>query len=284
MLRRRRLGENHPAGTGIVADRERIAPRRLLRPGTAPSRPASLSPHRGRRTLSTMKIEIWSDVICPWCGIGQHRLERALDAFAHRDEVEVVHRSFQLDPHAPAEPRPVREVLARKYRATDAQVRAMGARVEAIAAADGLTPYVTVDNLGGNTRLAHELLALASDRGLEAAAWARLYRAYFADQRSIFDVDALVALAEEIGLDPADARAALTDGRYRARVEADGREAQALGATGVPFVVVDRRYAIPGAQPVETFLAVLERAWRDRPAGIDPGDDASCGPDGCALP
>jgi predicted DsbA family dithiol-disulfide isomerase len=209
-----------------------------------------------------MKLEIWSDVICPWCGLGQHRLDLALEGFAHRDAVEVVHRSFQLDPAAPAAPQPVRAMLAAKYRMNDAQLAATFARIEGLAAADGLSPYIVGDNVVGNTRLAHELLALASERGREAAAWQRLYRAYFAERRSIFDVDALVALGEEVGLDPAEARAALADGRYVARVEADGREARALGASGVPFVVIDRRYAIAGAQPIDTLRRALEHAWQ----------------------
>lgn len=209
-----------------------------------------------------MKLEIWSDVICPWCGLGQHRLDVALEGFAHRDAVEVVHRSFQLDPRAPAAPQPVRAMLAAKHGMNDAQLAATFARIEGLAAADGLSPYIVGDNVVGNTRLAHELLALASECGREAAAWQRLYRAYFAERRSIFDVAALVALAEELGLDPAEARAALADGRHVARVEADGREARALGATGVPFVVIDRRYAIAGAQPIDTVRRALEHAWQ----------------------
>lgn len=228
-----------------------------------------------------MKVEIWSDVICPWCGLGQHRLEQALAGFEHRAHVEVVHRSFQLDPGAPAVPQPVRTMLARKYRMNEAQLEATFARIEGLAATDGLAPYIVGDNVVGNTRLAHELLALAAARGREAAAWTRLYRAYFGERRSIFDVDALVELGTELGLDPAEARAALTDGRFRAQVEADGAEARALGASGVPFVVIDRRYGIPGAQPVEAFRQALEQAWRDQPTPIAT-DAASCGPDGCA--
>lgn len=231
-----------------------------------------------------MKVEIWSDLICPWCGLGQHRLDRALAAFEHAEHVEVVHRSFQLDPGAPQEPEPVARMLAKKGM-PPAQVSAMTRRVEALAAADGLSPYIVGDNIVGNTRLAHELLAMASERGLEAAAWERLYRAYFGEQRSIFDVESLVTLAGEIGLDPEEARAALTDGRYRARVEADGAEARALGCNGVPFVVLDRRYAVSGAQAVDVFLNALRQAWGDRPVPIVQGDGGvACGPDGCALP
>jgi predicted DsbA family dithiol-disulfide isomerase len=211
-----------------------------------------------------VNIEIWSDVICPWCGLGQHRLDAALAAFPHRDGVTVTHRSFQLDPSAPAATRPVRDMLRQKYGMNDAQLDASARRIEALAAADGLQPYHVGDNRVGNTRLAHELLAFAAERGREDAAWKRLYRAYFGEVRSIFDVDALVALAEDIGLDGTEARDALTTGRYTAKVEADGREARRLGCTGVPFVVIDRRFAVAGAQPLETFRAALERGWREQ--------------------
>ncbi len=205
-----------------------------------------------------MQVEIWSDVICPWCGLGQHRLDRAVAELARRDQVTVRHRSFQLDPDAPAEPRPVREMLrARGY--PEAALRATWARIEAMAAAEGLTPYL-LDNMVASTALAHELLALAAARGLEEVAWKRLYRAYFGERLSIFGVDALAERGVEIGLDPDEVRAALADRRHRPEVERDRREAHALGATGVPFVVIDRRVAIAGAQSIAVFREALERA------------------------
>ncbi len=248
------------------------------------TRPSSRSELRWRKT-TPVKVEIWSDVICPWCGLGQHRLERGIAAFEHRDEVEVVHRSFQLDPTFPETPRPVKEVLRRKYGLGDAQLGAMTAQIESLAASEGLAPYSVGENLVGNTGLAHELLAMASDRGLEDAAWKRLYRAYFGERRSIFELDELVALGEELGLDPSEVRAALHEGWFRAKVSADDREARALGATGVPFVVVDRRYAVAGAQSAETFRSVLEKVWSES-AGPAEGatEGPSCGPDGCVVP
>lgn len=213
-----------------------------------------------------MKIEIWSDVICPWCGLGQHRLDMALADFPGKEGVEVVHRSFQLDPSYKGDPRPVREMLAQKYRMPEPQMKATFGRIEGMAASEGLTPYFVGDNVVGNTRLAHELLAMAADKGLEDAGWKRLYRAYFGEKRPIFDLDSLASLGADIGLDPAEVRAALTDGRYRAKVESDGSEARNLGVTGVPFVVIDRKYAVSGAQPLETFREALARASQD-PAG-----------------
>ena len=208
----------------------------------------------------SLKVEIWSDVICPWCGIGQHRLDQALARFG--GDVELVHRSFQLDPNHPDETQPTREMLAQKYRLSPAQADAAFARVESIAKADGIEPYIVGDNLVGNTRRAHEWLAFASTKGLEEAAWKRIYRAYFGEQRSIFDVDTLVALGVEIGLVADETRAALADGRFRARVDADQREAAALGATGVPFIVIDRKVGVAGAQPVATIVEALQHAAR----------------------
>lgn len=229
-----------------------------------------------------MKIEIWSDVICPFCGIGQHRLDAALADFEHREDVEVVHRSFQLDPSfPPGTTRPTGEMLRAKYGMSQAQLEANTGRIEAMAAADGLSPYKVGDNLVGNTRLAHELLALAAERGLEDAAWKRLYRAYFGEGRSIFDLESLVPLGVEVGLQEDEIREALTSGRYTDKVEADGREARALGATGVPFVVIDRRLGMSGAQPLEVFRGALAKAWSERPQPVLVEGEDVCGPDGC---
>jgi predicted DsbA family dithiol-disulfide isomerase len=220
-----------------------------------------------------MRIEIWSDVICPWCGLGQHRLDAALADFPHKGDVEVVHRSFQLDPSFPLGTTvTAREMLAKKYNMNEAQHRAATGRIEALAAADGLAPYRVGSAVVGNTRQAHELLALAADRGMEDAAWKALYRAYFGEGRSLFDVDSLVAIGVEVGLIEADIREALASGLYKAKVEADGREARQLGCNGVPFVVIDRRIGIAGAQPTETFRGAIEKAWNDNVPPVAHGE------------
>lgn len=231
-----------------------------------------------------MKIEVWSDVICPWCGIGQRRLDAALDAFPHRDDVEVVHRSFQLDPTFPAgTTRPVRDMLKAKYGMSEAQLQASSRHLEGLAEAEGLVPYRVGQNDVGNTRLAHELLAFAQARGRAAEAWDHLYRAYFGQGRSIFDQASLVTLGEELGFEGAEIREALDSGRYRAQVEADGAEAHALGARGVPFFVIDRRFGISGAQPREVFTQALQQAWAQRPEALSTTDGAVCGDDGCEV-
>jgi predicted DsbA family dithiol-disulfide isomerase len=230
-----------------------------------------------------MQIEVWSDVVCPWCYIGKRRLETALERFPHRDDVEVVWRSFQLDPTIPeGETFPTLPALAAKYGASVDQMAANMKRVEELAAAEGLEYHLT-EGISGNTALAHELLHLAAEHGLQGAMKERLLHAHFEERRLVFDVESLVPLAVEVGLDEAEVRAALTERRYRAAVDQDAATAQALGATGVPFFVVDRKYGAAGAQPPELLLQLLERAWADaHPLVTVPAADG-CEGDSCAV-
>lgn len=206
-----------------------------------------------------MRIDVWSDVICPWCGLGKHRLETALAQLPEGERAEVVYHSFQLDPNAPLQAQSVRDLLKAKYGLDDAGFVRATARIEDLAEAEGLQPYHVGDNLSGNTALAHQLLALAAEKGLAAEAWDRLYKAHFGERRSIFEVDSLVDLGSEIGLEPAEVREALETGRYAAQVQAEGIQARRVGATGVPFYVIDNKYAVSGAQPPEVLLSVFEQ-------------------------
>jgi predicted DsbA family dithiol-disulfide isomerase len=210
-----------------------------------------------------VRVEVWSDVVCPWCYIGKRRLEAALERFAHRDDVEVVWRSFQLDPSVPeGETHATLPALAAKYGRSVEEMRGTMRHVEETAAGEGLR-YDLANGVSGNTLLAHELLHLAAERGLQGELKERLLHAHFEEGRSVFDVDSLAALAVEVGLDDAEVRAALADHRFRPAVQEDVATARALGATGVPFFVVDRRYGAAGAQPADQLLQVLERAWAD---------------------
>lgn len=208
-----------------------------------------------------MQVEIWADVVCPWCGLGTHRFRSALERFTHRDEVEIVHRSFQLDPTAP-EGRVVDtvDVLERKGYPRE-QIGGMMRRIEELAEADGLTPYRVATAKTGSTALVHELLAFADDLGRGEEAWAAAYDRHWGRNDDIFTLDGVLELAEEVGLDVDEAEAVLTDRRYGDRVRNDQAEAHDLGASGVPFFVIDRRFAIPGAQDTDQMLKVLERAW-----------------------
>ncbi|MEU8620840.1 DsbA family oxidoreductase [Streptomyces sp. NPDC048623] len=229
-----------------------------------------------------MRVEIWSDIACPWCYIGKARFEKGLAAFAHRDEVEVVHRSFELDPNrAKGDTGPVLEMLARKYGRSLDEARAMEAHVAGNAEAEGLG-YRTEGRDHGNTFDIHRLLHLAKDRGRQNELLDLAYRANFAEERSVFDDETLVTLAVEAGLDESEARAVLADPTaYADAVRADEREAAELGANGVPFFVLDRRYGVSGGQPAEVFTQALEQAWQGRALQpVGGGEAAACDVDG----
>ncbi|MEU2878834.1 DsbA family oxidoreductase [Streptomyces sp. NPDC007070] len=238
-----------------------------------------------------MRVEIWSDIACPWCYVGKARFEKALAGFAHRDRVEVVHRSFELDPHrAKDDVQPVLTMLTKKYGMSEAQAQAGEDDLGAQAAAEGLD-YRTRGRDHGNTFDMHRLLHLAKEHGRQSELLDALYRANFAEERSVFAEgdERLAELAVAAGLDADEVRRVLADpDAYADEVRADEREAAQLGATGVPFFVLDRRYGVSGAQPAEVFAQALAQAWQEHtPLTLlqdgDGGADA-CGPDGCAVP
>ncbi len=211
--------------------------------------------------MQPMKVEIWSDVVCPWCYIGKRRFETALERFTHKDQVEIVWRSFELDPQAPrATSGSLDEMLAKKFGISQARAATMNAQVTALAAEEGLD-YRLDQARHGNTFDAHRLIHLAAAHNLQAEAKERLLRAYFTEGRSISDPDSLVSLGVEIGLPADDVRAMLESDAYAAEVRADKRRAAAFGIRGVPFFVIDEQYGVSGAQPPEVFLDALEHAW-----------------------
>jgi predicted DsbA family dithiol-disulfide isomerase len=236
-----------------------------------------------------MRVEIWSDIACPWCYVGKARFEKALEAFPHRDGVEVVHRSFELDPgRAKGDVQPVIKMLTKKYGMSEAQAQAGEENLGAQAAAEGLE-YRTRDRDHGNTFDMHRLLHLAKEHGKQNELIQAFYQANFAEERSVFTEgdERLVELAVGAGLDEADVRKVLADPTaYADDVRADEREAAELGANGVPFFVLDRKYGVSGAQPAEVFAQALTQAWGERSPLqlIDQGDAEACGPDGCAVP
>jgi predicted DsbA family dithiol-disulfide isomerase len=211
----------------------------------------------------TMEVEIWSDVVCPWCYLGKKRFEQALARFEHRDKIQVTYRSFELDPAAPpGVTRPTVEILAQKYGMSADRAEQAQRQMEQRAAADGLT-FRMSGLRSGSTRDAHRLLQLAKASGRQDQLMERLQRAYFTEQDSIFDHDSLTRLAMEAGLDRDEVTEVLAGDRYADHVGTDEAMARVLGATGVPLFVIDRRYGISGAQPAETIIDVLERAWAE---------------------
>jgi predicted DsbA family dithiol-disulfide isomerase len=214
-----------------------------------------------------VRIDIWSDVVCPWCYVGKRRFERALGAFEDRATVQVVHRSFQLDPSRPkGQTQRRRDMLMAKYGLSAAQVEGLDARMEQTAAAEGLEYHLHPDGVTGNTFDAHRIIHLAAARGRQDAAVERLFRAYFTEGQSIFDTTSLVALAGDVGVDEADARKVLASDAYSDGVVADVREARALGVNGVPFFVIDNRFGVSGAQGTDVFAQMLARARSHRAA------------------
>ncbi|MFF7451569.1 MULTISPECIES: DsbA family protein [unclassified Streptomyces] len=234
-----------------------------------------------------MKVEIWAEVTCPWCGLGSHRVDRAVERFEHSDQVDVVHRSFPLDGGFPTDRTvSVREALLSKHGISGAQAKAATRHIETLAGAEGLSPYRVLDNVVGNTELAHEFLAHASAEGKNREAWDTIFQTYFGKAEPVFALEDLLHLSDELGLDRDLTRQVLTDRRYRTQVKDDARRAQRLGATGAPFIVVDGRYGVPGAQDRDTLLDLLQTAWDEtHPITLTPAGDApGCGPDGCAVP
>ena len=208
-----------------------------------------------------MQVDIWSDIVCPWCYLGKRRFEKALAEFHGRHDVRIAHRSFQLDPtRARGETFSRRDMLQSKYRLSEDQVRAMDAKMEQTAAVDGLEYHLTEAGLTGNTLDAHQLVHLAASHGREDAMLERLYQAYFTEQRSVFDLESLVSLAVEEGLGAPAVREALESNRCVDAVTRDLTEARSLGVTGVPFFVIDHRYGISGAQAVDVFSRALTMA------------------------
>lgn len=228
-------------------------------------------------------VEVWSDIACPWCYIGKKRFETALARFPHRDRVQVVWRSYQLSPETPAGlRRPEVEALVEMKGMPAEQVQQMFAHVARTAAADGLTmDFGTV--IAANTFDAHRLVHIAGDRGDEVMA--ALFRAHFSEGRVVDDRDELVAIAAEAGLDAEAVRAALDSDAEADRVRDDLAQARALGISGVPFFVANRAIGVSGAQPVDVFTQLLEKAYADAgPIVTLAGDaDGACTDGACAV-
>lgn len=210
-----------------------------------------------------MRVDIWSDVVCPWCYVGKRRFEAALAEFPHRDGVEVHWRSFELDPRAPR----LRdgnhiEHLATKYGIPRTQAEAMDAQITEAAGAVGVDLRLDLAR-SGNTFDAHRLLHLAADHNLADQVKERLLKGYFTDGEPIGDPATLARLAVDGGLPAAEVDDVLAGDRYADAVRADEATARAYGATAVPFFVIDETYGIAGAQPPEVFANVLERAWSE---------------------
>lgn len=213
-----------------------------------------------------MKVEIWSDVVCPWCYIGKRRFEAALSAFEHRDSVEVTWRAFELDPSAP--PRhegPYVDRLAAKYGMSVEEAQGYIDHMVATGAEAGVALRFERAR-PGNTFDAHRLLHLALQQGAQDALQERLLAATFVEGAPVGDREVLLGLAAGAGLGAAEARLVLDGDGFAAEVRADEERARDLGITGVPFFLIGGAYGVDGAHPPEVLLAALEKGW----AGASP--------------
>jgi predicted DsbA family dithiol-disulfide isomerase len=213
-----------------------------------------------------MKVEIWSDIACPWCYVGKRRFEQALQQFEHVSDVEVVWRSFELDPHAPrthAESQD--ELLAKKYGLPVEKARAMNERMTGEARKEGLDFHLDRVKVG-NTFDAHRLVHLAAESGRADAMKERLMRAYFTEGEAVGEPDTLIRLGTELGLDEARVREVVDGDAYADDVRADEARARSFGIGGVPFFAIDERYGVSGAQPAEVLLDALRQAYEEAEA------------------
>jgi len=205
-----------------------------------------------------MKVEVWEDVVCPWCYIGRKRFEKALAQFDGRDAVEVTLRSFELNPDAPDHPGlSLEQMLVRRYGLSPEEARAANERVTKVAAEEGLEFHLELAH-PTNTLAAHRLLQLATVRKLRPSVEDRFQRAYFTEGASLSDPETLLRLATEAGLGVEDCRHVLSGQAFTLQVRADESEAQNLGAEAVPFFLFDRRRTVSGAQPTDLFLQALK--------------------------
>lgn len=208
-----------------------------------------------------MKVEIWSDVMCPFCYIGKRRFEKALQNFEYADEVEIVWRSFQLNPDLETNPDAnINEYLAEAKGWSVEQARQMNKRVTDMAAEEGLE-YNMEQAVVANSYDAHRLVQFAKDRGKATEMEEALFKAYFSEGENTADHATLINLSEHIGIDPTEAKSILDDDKYANAVNHDLQLAQNINITGVPFFLFDRKFAVSGARETEVFLKALKQSW-----------------------
>ncbi|HRN62732.1 MAG TPA: DsbA family oxidoreductase [Luteimonas sp.] len=233
-----------------------------------------------------MRIDIWSDVVCPWCWIGKRRFQRALELLGDdAPQVEVRWHPYLLDPEAGTEPVPLREAYAKKFGGAERTAQ-MLASTQATARAEGLPFDFDQGQVRVTTLPAHRLLWLAAREGDADAVGEALFHAHFAEGRNLADPEVLVAAGVAGGLAEARIRDFLAGDEGAAEVRAQVAQAQAMGIRSVPTFVIDGRYAVQGAQPPEVFAEALRRASADVAAPepeSEPAPDDACGPDGCRI-
>ena len=210
-----------------------------------------------------IRVDVWSDVVCPWCYIGKRRLEAAIDLHQQSpdaSEVEVVFHSFQLSPDTPSDiDETALDYLVQHKGIDEGRARAMQKHVTHVASTVGLT-YDFDRARSANTHLAHQLIHFGAEHEAQAEVKERVFKAHFTEGRHIGSIDTLVEITTEAGLDPGQARDALETGKYASAVEQDKGLAARIGINGVPFFVFDGKVGVSGAQPPETLLDAMRQA------------------------
>jgi len=210
-----------------------------------------------------MIVEIWSDIACPWCYIGRRRFEKALANFEYRDQVTIIWRSFELDPNAPRDyTGNVNDLLVERYGMSHEKAERLNLHVTELAALEGLEYHMDRAH-PVNSLDAHRLIHLAAKHNLQSEMKERLQKAYFTEGKVVSDLETLVCLAVDVGLNAEETRQILGSDSYLDAVRADQERAQELGIQGVPFFLLEEKFAVSGAQPTELFTTALHRAWSE---------------------
>lgn len=240
--------------------------------------------------MKIMKIEVWSDYVCPFCYIGKRHLEQALEQFSHKDQVEVTYMSYELDPNSPKDfGKSYGELLAAKYGMSAKKAKRTLDGITQRAASAGLT-YKFDKMIPTNTFDAHRLTKFAKRNGKETEMTETLLSAFFTEGKHIGDRETLADLAASIGLDREEALNTLHDEKaYENEVRADQQMARQIGIKGVPFFVINEKYALSGAQPVEAFAEALQKVWEEEKQSpiledISSEESASCEDGNCVIP
>jgi predicted DsbA family dithiol-disulfide isomerase len=234
--------------------------------------------------MAELRIDVWSDIACPWCYVGKRRLERALSDFPHAGDVKVVWHAFELDPSAPQERDPKvshAERIAKKYGISVQQAQQNSERLRETARGEGLS-FDFEHIRSGNMFDAHRLVHLGKERGKQDAVKERFLKAYLEEAALMSDHGTLLRLAVEAGLQEREVADVLASEQFADAVRADEAQARELGINGVPCFVLDGRYAVSGAQSPQILLSALHQAWSERDQSAEsPEEGAFCGPDGC---
>ncbi len=238
--------------------------------------------------IKNMKIEIWSDIACPFCYIGKRHFEKALTGFADKENIEVEWKSYLLDPdyvYNPENPETEAEYISKRKGISIDEARQMFTSITRMASMAGLT-YDFDKVIVANTTDAHKIIQKAKEKNLGDAAEERFFQAFFINGENLNEKDTLVKIAQEIGLTEDEANEALTNDKYAYEVNSDIQEASQIGVRGVPFFVFDRKYGVSGAQPVEAFSQTLEKSfveWKEKNPKIEMtniAEGSSCDMDG----